>query len=108
MKNVAMLMMTWFLLAGCLSSTPKQATSSATRGTVLKIDQEWNFLLLDVGRKHGVTTNTVFLIRSGAKPGGRVRVTDVKDSMSVAKKIDRWYMYRNLREGDPIEEITEQ
>lgn len=53
-------------------------------GKVLAVNQAWNFVVLSIGDKNGVTNNAEMLVKRGDQLVGRVRVTSVEPSSSIA------------------------
>lgn len=53
-------------------------------GRILAVNQAWNFVVLDVGDKKGVLTNTELLVKRGGTAIGRVRITSVEPASSIA------------------------
>ena len=62
MKTAFALVIAGVILAGCLSASPEHTILRPITGEVLSINQEWGIMVLDVGERHGVTTNTVLLM----------------------------------------------
>ncbi len=54
------------------------------RGRVLAVDRNWNFVVLDLGGRNGVNNNATMIIQRGGSLVGRVRITSVEPSQSVA------------------------
>jgi predicted RNase H-like nuclease (RuvC/YqgF family) len=53
-------------------------------GTVLAVNPSWNFVVLSLGDRNGVVNNSELLIKRGSQLVGKVRVTSVEPSTSVA------------------------
>ena len=53
-------------------------------GRILAVNQAWNFVVLNLGDKNGVVGNAEMLIKRGAQLVGKVRVTSVEPSTSIA------------------------
>ncbi len=53
-------------------------------GRVLAVNQAWNFVVLDIGDKKGVLANTELIVKRGTTGIGRVRITSVEPSSSIA------------------------
>ncbi len=54
------------------------------QGRVLAVDRNWNFVVLNLGGHSGVNTNATMIIRRGNSMVGRVRITSVEPSQSIA------------------------
>ena len=53
-------------------------------GRILAVNQAWNFVVLNLGDKNGIVGNAEMLIKRGAQLVGKVRVTSVEPSTSIA------------------------
>jgi predicted RNase H-like nuclease (RuvC/YqgF family) len=53
-------------------------------GRILAVNQAWNFVVLNLGDRNGVVGNAEMLIKRGNQLIGRVRVTSVEPSTSIA------------------------
>ncbi|MBE2202985.1 MAG: hypothetical protein IAE94_01415 [Chthoniobacterales bacterium] len=53
-------------------------------GRVLAVNQAWNFVVLNLGDKNGVVGNAEMLVKRGNQLVGKVRVTSVEPSTSIA------------------------
>jgi peptidoglycan hydrolase CwlO-like protein len=53
-------------------------------GRILAVNQAWNFVVLNLGDKNGVVGNAEMLIKRGSQLVGKVRVTSVEPSTSIA------------------------
>ncbi|MBU3664971.1 MAG: hypothetical protein FGM15_03715 [Chthoniobacterales bacterium] len=53
-------------------------------GTILAVNQAWNFVVLSLGDRQGVVPNAEMLVQRGNQFLGKVRVTSVEPSTSVA------------------------
>jgi hypothetical protein len=53
-------------------------------GRVLAVDRNWNFVVLDLGNRNGVVANAVMVVQRGASMVGKVRITTVEPSQSIA------------------------
>lgn len=54
------------------------------QGTILAVNQAWNFAVLSLGDRQGVVPNAELLIQRGNQLLGKVRVTSVEPSTSIA------------------------
>lgn len=53
-------------------------------GTILAVNQAWNFVVLSLGDRQGVVPNAEMLVQRGDQYLGKVRVTSVEPSTSIA------------------------
>ena len=53
-------------------------------GRILAVNQAWNFVVLSIGDKNGVLSNTELIVKRGSTEIGRVRITSVEPSTSIA------------------------
>ncbi len=54
------------------------------QGTVLAVNQAWNFVVLSLGDRSGLVPNAELLVKRGPQLLGKVRVTSVEPSTSIA------------------------
>ncbi len=62
----------------------KLQTRLGLEGKILAVNQAWNFVVLSIGNKNGVTNNAEMLVKRGSLLVGKVRVTSVEPSSSIA------------------------
>ncbi len=74
-----------------LAATQKRITDRETmasmnglRGQVLAVDRNWNFVVVNLGNRSGVVGNATMIVQRGASMVGRVRITSVEPSQSIA------------------------
>ncbi len=53
-------------------------------GKILAVNQAWNFVVLSLGDRNGVVGNAEMLIKRGNQLVGKVRITSVEPSTSIA------------------------
>lgn len=53
-------------------------------GRILAVNQAWNFVVLNLGDRNGVINNAEMLIKRGTQLIGKVRITSVEPSTSIA------------------------
>lgn len=53
-------------------------------GRILAVNQAWNFVVLNLGDRNGVVGNAEMLVKRGNQLVGKVRVTSVEPSTSIA------------------------
>lgn len=54
------------------------------QGTVLAVNQAWNFVVLSLGDRSGLVPNAELLVKRGDQYLGKVRVTSVEPATSIA------------------------
>jgi len=84
----------------------EQLTSSTTtptnlRGHVADVQENWNFVVLDVGRQEHVQTNTQFMVYRDSKPVGMVQVRSVGPGTSIAEILPE-YRHGTPQVGDLV------
>lgn len=57
---------------------------SGLEGRILAVNTAWNFVVLSLGDRNGVINNTEMLIKRGPQLIGKVRITSVEPSTSIA------------------------
>lgn len=65
-------------------SRQKVQMRQGLQGTVLAVNQAWNFVVLSLGDRQGVVPNAEMLVQRGNQLVGRIRVTSVEPSTSIA------------------------
>lgn len=58
--------------------------AKGTEGRVLAVNPAWNFVVLNLGDKQNVSNNTELLVKRGTRFLGKVRITSVEPSTSIA------------------------
>jgi hypothetical protein len=53
-------------------------------GRVLAVNPAWNFVVLSIGDRQGVVNNAEMLLKRGGQYLGKVRITSVEPSTSIA------------------------
>lgn len=68
------------------ATTDRQALQMRDRveGRVLAVNPSWNFVVLNLGDKQGVVNNAELLVKRGRQLVGKVRITSVEPSTSIA------------------------
>ena len=57
---------------------------SGLEGRILAVNPSWNFVVLSLGDRNGVVNNAEMLIKRGTQLIGKVRITSVEPSTSIA------------------------
>ncbi|MFT5124013.1 MAG: DNA repair exonuclease SbcCD ATPase subunit [Kiritimatiellia bacterium] len=85
-----------------------QGTSGAATGdlaglpaSIIRVNDQWNFVVLDIGQTEGVLLNVEAIVFRGDEMIGKVRVTDVQENMCIAD-INRKYLKTTIQNGDRV------
>jgi hypothetical protein len=70
-------------------------------GHVVAVDPKYSFVVLNIGENHGVAKNGKLLINRDGKLIGKLRVTTVDSSSSIANILPDWKV-ADVREGDEV------
>ena len=57
---------------------------SGLEGRILAVNSSWNFVVLNLGDRNGVVSSAEMIIKRGAQRIGKVRITSVEPSTSIA------------------------
>jgi hypothetical protein len=60
------------------------AMKSGLEGRILAVNSSWNFVVLSLGDRNGVVSNAEMIIKRGTQRIGKVRITSVEPSTSIA------------------------
>ncbi len=80
---------------------PSKDVAKGLNGHILMVDPEWNFVVLDIGKFNGLQRNQQMLVHRGEQLVGRIRISDVRDQMSVADVEQAW-VTTPLQPGDRV------
>lgn len=69
------------------------------KGSVVAVDPQWQFVVLDVGEQQGAKERGVVMVRRGDKLVGKARIVTVEPSRSVANLLPGW------KQGDVAIEV---
>ena len=84
---------------------PPQASPQANEalsGKVIVVNKEYNFVVIDLGRKSGINTGDIFTVLRDNKKLGEVKVEKVHEAMSAANMVSA-NMKDNVKEGDQVQ-----
>ena len=76
-------------LRGKEEARQKVHVRQGLQGTILAVNQSWNFVVLSLGDRQGLVPNAELLIQRGGKYLGKVRVTSVESSTAIADILQR-------------------
>ena len=62
----------------------KQQMKKGLEGRILAVNPAWNFVVLSLGDRNGVVNNSEMLIKRGSQLVGKIRITSVEPSTSIA------------------------
>jgi predicted nucleic acid-binding Zn-ribbon protein len=80
---------------------PTKDQARGLNGHIVLVDPEWNFVVVDLGKLHGLQKNTQMLVHRGEELVGRIRVSDVRDQLSVGD-VERAWVTAPLQPGDRV------
>lgn len=72
------------------------------RGKVLVYEKNWNFVVLNIGRKDGALENGEMTVYRNLKVVGKVKLTSVNTDLTVANVISGWSAGLQIQEGDMV------
>lgn len=70
-------------------------------GTIVYANDEWNFVIIDVGNKDSAAVGAEMIIHRGDNMIGKLRIKDVKDHFSVCEVLPE-YQTEAVKEGDHV------
>ncbi len=73
-------------------------------GTVLTVNREFNFVVVDIGEVDGLVKGTELIVHRGKKLIGKIRVEKVYDKMSAATIIPKWTQ-DEIKEDDSVKKF---
>lgn len=76
-------------------------TPEGLEGSILIVNADWNFVILDIGEEQGLSLNTEMLVHRDDNLVGRVRVINVKETFAIADILTSWTVVP-LEEGDHV------
>jgi cell shape-determining protein MreC len=62
---------------------PAPANNPGIRGTVLAVNQAYNFVVLSLGARQGVEANTEMLVLRGGSFIGKIRISSVEPATAI-------------------------
>jgi len=71
------------------------------KGKVLVVDPKWDFVVLNIGQKHGVIENGVMMVSRNGRLVAKVRIVNVQQDRSIANVMPGWKL-REVMEGDQV------
>lgn len=83
-------------------ATQEGKLPSGLAGHVLAVNDDWNFVVLDIGSNHRVVENAAMIVYRAGKVVGKVRITSVEPSISIADILTDWKKGK-IQEGDQVQ-----
>lgn len=81
----------------------QQVMRQGLSGRILAVNQGWNFVVLNLGDRNGVINNAEMLVTRGDQMIGKIRITSVEPSSSIAdivvNSVPRGF---NIQPGDRV------
>ncbi len=76
-------------------------TLTGLTGEVLRVNKDWNFVILNLGRAQGLVPEAEMLVYRDTDLVGKVRISAVKDALAVAEVLRDWERDA-VQEGDHV------
>ncbi len=70
-------------------------------GRIMVVNPDWNFVVLDIGRDHGLSPEVEMLVHREDELIGKVRISEVEPEIAIAEIMNEWQQ-RPIREGDHV------
>ena len=86
-------------LEGLTGQGNVKALPKGLHGTVVVVNKDWNFVILDLGSNDGLVPNAEMLIHRGDKLIGKVLISGVTRDLSIADINTEW-VQGQVKEGD--------
>ena len=86
-------------LEGLTGSGNVKALPKGLHGTVVVVNKDWNFVILDLGSNDGLVPNAEMLVHRGDKLIGKVLISGVTRDLSIADINAEW-VQGQVKEGD--------
>ena len=84
---------------------PASASSGdASQGQVVVVNREYDFIVMNIGRNHGLSVGKEFQVIRGNEVLGKVKVEKVYDELSAAAILPE-SQKNNIREGDAVKAL---
>lgn len=79
-----------------------QVMKKGLEGRVLAVNNAWNFVVLSIGDRNGVSNNAEMLVKRGGQLVGKVRITSVEPSSSIADIVSNNSSSVTIQPGDNV------
>jgi hypothetical protein len=70
-------------------------------GSILSVDTDWGFVVINVGEQDGVRENGELMVSRGGKLVGKVQISSVENDRSVANVLPGW-LQADIKVGDEV------
>lgn len=87
--------------ADSASTYPVSASSSSSDGEIVVVNREYDFIVMNIGKNHGLSIGQEFQILRGNQVLGKAKVEKVYDELSAAAIMPD-SQKNNIREGDNV------
>ncbi len=74
---------------------------AGTRGKVLVVDPKWDFVVLDIGRRHEIVENGVLMVSRNGRLVAKIKIVNVQAERSIANVMPGWKL-GEIMEGDQV------
>lgn len=92
---------TSYELSRFVGPTQKVPMRDGLEGSVLSVDPEWGFVVLNVGEKDGAVENGELMVSREGKLVGKVQISSVEEDRSIANVIPGW-LQAEIQVGDMV------
>lgn len=80
----------------------KQQMRTGLEGRVLAVNTAWNFVVLSLGDRNGIVNNAEMLVKRGTQLIGKVKITSVEPSSSIADIVSNSSGNVTIQPGDNV------
>lgn len=89
-------------LEKCDKELHKEITMKpGTTGTIVYANQEWNFVVIDIGANDGVQATAEMIVHRGDSMIGKIKISAVRDNVSIAEVLTA-FQKDTVKEGDDV------
>ncbi len=82
----------------------KILTGKKFSGKVVAVNRKYNFIVINIGKNHGIEEGTVLIVHRGKKFIGKARIDRVYETMSAANLLEDW-MQDRVETGDGVKKF---
>lgn len=79
----------------------KVEMAEGLQGSVVAVDPEWGFVVVNVGERHGAVQNGELLVSRSGKLVGKIQLSSVEEDRSVANVLPGW-LQTDIQVGDHV------
>jgi len=84
-----------------LGPDPTHVVPKGLKGKIVALNPFWNFVVIDIGLENDLVAGTDMLVHRDDRLIGKIRITNVKDNMSIGDIVNDWEQ-SPIREGDDV------